>query len=80
MNKEHFKLYIIAEMNYVNKFKNYYIEIFPNDWFTIKDYKLKTKIISDCIKNNILIKDSKFYIEIQENRSHKKMWDFFKKK
>ena len=39
MNKEHFKLYIIAEMNYVNKFKNYYIEIFPNDWFTIKDYK-----------------------------------------
>ena len=73
MNKEHFKLYIIAEMNYVNKLKNYYIEIFPNDWLTIKDYKLKIKIISDCIKNNILIKDSKFYIEIQENRSHKKM-------
>ena len=73
MNKEHFKLYVIAEMNYINKFKNYYQEVFPNDWFTIKDYKLKIKILSECIKNNILIKDSELYIQTKEKESHKKM-------
>ena len=73
MDKEHFKLYIIAEMNYINKFKNYNKEIFPNDWFIIKDYKLKIKILSDCIKNNILIKNSILYIEIHQNKPHKKM-------
>ena len=77
MNKEHFKLYVIAEMNYINKFTNYYEELFPDDWFTIKDYKLKIKILLNCIKNNILIKDSELYIQIKENESHKKMWDFF---
>jgi hypothetical protein len=73
MNKEHFKLYVIAEMNYINKFTNYYEELFPDDWFTIKDYKLKIKILLNCIKNNILIKDSELYIQIKENESHKKM-------
>ena len=73
MNKEHFKLYVIAEMNYINKFTNYYEELFPDDWFTIKDYKLKIKILLSCIKNNILIKDSELYIQIKENESHKKM-------
>ena len=77
MNKEHFKLYVIAEMNYINKFTNYYEELFPDDWFTIKDYKLKIKILLNSIKNNILIKDSELYIQIKENESHKKMWDFF---
>lgn len=73
MNKEHFKLYVIAEMNYINKFTNYYEELFPDDWFTIKDYKLKIKILLNCIKNNMLIKDSELYIQIKENDSHKKM-------
>ena len=80
MEKEHFKLYVVAEMTYANKYKNYYDEIFPDNWFMIKDYKTKIKILSECIKNNTLIKDSELYLNMYDKESHKKMWDFFIKK
>ena len=64
MKKEHFNLYIIAEMNYMKKYFGLSpYDLFPLNWYEIKDYKLKTKIISEAIKNNILIKDTNLYQE-----------------
>lgn len=61
---EYYKLYVLAELSYVNRHKDMNIfDLFPIDWYEIKDYDLKIKIIIDAIKNNILIKDSKLYKE-----------------
>lgn len=39
--------------------------IFPDEWYAIKEYDLKKKILDECIKNNMLIIDSKYYYEFR---------------
>ena len=50
------KEYVILQAEYhsINEEKK---DIFPNCWYNVKEYELKKKILKECIKNNILIKD-----------------------
>lgn len=64
MQKEEFRLYVIAEMNYMKKNAGRTeSELFPMDWYNIKDYKLKTRLISESLKQRSLIKDTTMYKE-----------------
>lgn len=71
MEREHFKLYVIAEMNYIEKNKSVSREdLFPFGWYNIPDYKFKTKVIAEALKNEMLIKDTNLYNErIVQTRS-----------
>lgn len=70
-----FKLYTLAELVYIKNVSlivNNDIEnIFPKMWYQINDYKLKIEIISEAIKNNILIQNTigyQNYIKINQKR------------
>ena len=39
--------------------------IFPNEWYNIKAYDLKKKILKECLMNYILITDSSYYYEFR---------------
>lgn len=64
MKVDHFKLYVLAEMNYIKQNPNLSrFELFPLGWYNIKDYFFKTKVLAEAIKGNILIKDTTLYNE-----------------
>lgn len=54
------KEYLILETIYKNNNKNKK-NIFPYEWYNIKQYELKKKILKECIENNILILNSSYY-------------------
>lgn len=60
MNKEDFDLYVIAELAYKKKY-NGEENIFPADWYSSQNYKLKIEIIAEALKNNIKIEDTDLY-------------------
>ena len=53
-------LYEMAELTYKKKYGNK-DDLFPIDWYSSKNYKLKTEIIAEAIKNNIKIEDTDLY-------------------
>ena len=55
-----FKLYTLAEMTYENHFKDF-DNIYPEIWYEKDNYKEKIEIISDAIKNNVLIEYTELY-------------------
>ena len=62
------KLYVLAELRYKDNFKDLKDEeIFPNDWYSSKNYKLKIEIILESLKENKLIKDTENYKKFQEH-------------
>jgi hypothetical protein len=68
------ELYILLENSYIKKMKekdslnNNIDNIFPNDWYRFKDYKLKIEILTESLDKNILIKDNELYKKsIREN-------------
>jgi len=40
-------------------------DIIPNEWYNVKEYNLKIKILKDCIDNKILITNSKYYYDFR---------------
>ncbi len=40
-------------------------DIFPSEWYNVQEYDLKKKILTECLKNKIKIKDSSFYYEFK---------------
>ncbi len=60
MDQLDYNLYIIAEVNYKkkNEGKN---NIFPEDWYSSQNYKLKTEIIAEALKKDILIQNTELY-------------------
>ena len=60
MDELDFNLYVIAELRY-KKLHQGESNIFPIDWYSSKDYKLKNKIIAEAIDKNIAIKNTKLY-------------------
>ena len=64
MKLDHFKLYVLAEMNYIKQNQNLTkSELFPLGWYNIKDYFFKTKVLAEAIRKNILIKYTELYSE-----------------
>ena len=40
--------------------------LFPNEWYNVKEYELKKKILNECIEKHILIINSSYYYEFRE--------------
>ena len=53
-------IYAFAELRYEEENKEKY-DIYPDGWYSIDDYILKTKIIAEAIQKRILIKDTNLY-------------------
>ena len=60
MTQDDFNLYLIAELTYTKKYENRN-NLFPTDWYSRKNYKLKAEIIAEAIKKNIKIEDTNLY-------------------
>ena len=60
MDELDLNLYVMAELNY-KKLHDSDDNIFPMDWYSNKNYKLKTEIIAEAIKKNIKIEDTELY-------------------
>lgn len=57
--------YLVLQTEYhkLNHAKN---NLFPNEWYNVKEYYLKKRILRDCITNNILIEESRYYNAFRE--------------
>ena len=60
MEDKEFNLYVLAEMKYKKENANKE-NIFPKNWYSFKNYKLKIEIIVEALKNNILIEETEIY-------------------
>ena len=60
MDELDLNLYTLAELKY-KKIHNNENNIFPIDWYSNKNYKLKVEIIAEAIKNNIKINETSLY-------------------
>ena len=63
-DKLDYDLYVLAEINYQdnNKLQTDKI-LFPEGWYSMNNYKLKTEILAQALENNLLIKDTPIYKE-----------------
>lgn len=60
MDELDYNLYTIAELRYKEKY-NEKKDVFPTDWYSSHNYKLKTEIIAEALKNNIPIEETNLY-------------------
>lgn len=60
MENDDLNLYIMAELTYKKKYDNK-DNLFSIDWYSSKNYRLKTEIIAEAIKNNIEIENTNLY-------------------
>lgn len=57
-----YNLYVLAEIAYKKEHKNLTDEeLFPFDWYSIRNYKSKIEIISEALKEKKLIKETLLY-------------------
>ena len=64
-----FRLYTLAELAYQKQFENSVSDkenIYPEGWYSTTNYKLKTEIIAEALKNNTLIEKTTGYQELVE--------------
>jgi len=64
-----YKLYVIAELRYKEVHENDLNKadgLFPEGWYLSKNYKLKTEIIAEAIRNNTTITKTPKYQEFIE--------------
>ena len=58
-------IYVMMEINYLKEngrnLKEDNSDLFPGNWYLITDYKLKTAILYDAIKNHIKIIETSGY-------------------
>ena len=67
MKDDIYKLYIMSELCYIkNHPEMNEDDLFPFDWYSIRNYRAKVEVLSEAIKEKILIKDTKKYSEIKE--------------
>ena len=73
MNDLDYKLYVLAELNYKKSNPGVLEEnLYPDDWFSINNYRLKNEIIAEAIRDKKLIKDTQKYQQAREDvrKSH----------
>jgi len=64
-----FELYTLAELSYQSHFKNTVNDLddlFPVGWYEKTNYELKIEIITEAIKTNTLIVNTKSYQKMVE--------------
>ncbi len=60
IDKEYLKLQTLYHKMYDDE-----ENLFPNEWYNVKEYDLKKKILLECLENHIKIKDSQFYYDFK---------------
>ena len=61
-----YQLYVLAELSYKKEHPEIpEEELFPEDWYSTSNYKLKSEIIAKAIKSKVLIQDVEEYKRIQ---------------
>ena len=59
---EDYKLYVLAEITYTKENENVdEKELFPADWYSINNYKVKVEIIAEALNNKCLIVETQKY-------------------
>ena len=67
MDEDDYKLYVLAELCYKKEHKDINEEeLFPNDWYSSKNYKLKTEIIAEALNSNKKVEEVDKYLNLQE--------------
>ncbi len=62
MDELDLNLYVMAELRYKHEHPDVNEDnLFPIDWYSNKNYKLKTEIIAEAIKNKITIEETNLY-------------------
>lgn len=64
-----YELYTLAELAYNKHFENRVENkeyLYPEGWYERKNYRLKIEIITEAIKNNVLIEYTPRYLETIE--------------
>jgi hypothetical protein len=57
-----YQLYVLAELSYKKEHPEINEEdLFPKDWYSTRNYKLKSEIIAKALNNNILIEQVEEY-------------------
>ena len=59
-DKDDYNLYVLAELSYRNQHSNEK-DIFPNDWYSMQDYKYKVEILAEAIANKKIIEETYLY-------------------
>ena len=62
--------YIILQERYRIKNKDK-VDVFPYEWFYFGDYEIKKTILEECLKYDILIKESTYYLEFRKKALNK---------
>ena len=57
--------YVLLQHKYRTLNKNNQ-NIFPSEWYYVKEYELKKKILNECINKNILIINSSNYLSFKK--------------
>ena len=73
MDELDYKLYVLAELSYKKAHPEIdENELYPLDWYSFNNYKLKNEIIAEAIKEKKLVKDTPKYISYlnQSRDSH----------
>ena len=77
MENIEYNIYVLMETRYIDiqkekdELNNSRDDLFPDNWYMSKDYKLKTEILTEAIDNNITIKETKKYNELLEKEKNK---------
>jgi hypothetical protein len=60
-----YKLYVLAELSYKKEHPDIEEdELYPQDWYSFNNYKLKNEIIAEAIRNKQLIQETPKYQEL----------------
>ncbi len=68
MNDEmDYQLYVLAELRYKKEHPELKEDsVFPPDWYSCTNYKLKTEAIAEALMNNKKLEETEKYQQIQE--------------
>ena len=63
-NETEYDLYVLSEIAYTNKHKlENEDELFPDGWYSSKNYKLKIQIIGEALEKDIDVKETDAFRE-----------------
>ena len=57
--------YVVLQAKYRKVNDNNKEDLFPNEWYNVKEYELKKEILKECLEKNILITESSLYQEFK---------------
>jgi len=59
------EIYILLELTYIKNFDKE--NIFPSNWYNIKDHSFKIKVLNEALKKNILIIETETFANFTYN-------------